>query len=529
MDCATHQQNTHEGHVSHDHQDGLEVTDWKHVKLSLSVKKMQHILGELIKPKQTSKTFSESCRFRRESVVQQGQLIPNLFQLCQIHTSHSTIDPTMSCVDHCFNHAGNSPDTLYNLLKALRPSPSAQPQPTSSHHPTSTPAFTQSPVSVSANTVPGIVHLLNICNIFALSFDVFIAARSSSDANQDSCIDSYLGDCAVDFAGQCSDLVVHSVCRKTCGACESCTDKYSGDCSADFPGMCSDPVIERVCQKTCGTCVNCEDKYYGDCSVDFAGMCSDPTVQIVCQKTCGICARQSSCVDRYHGDCSVDFAGQCGSTVVQGICPKTCGTCVTTIDNVEVAIVVDEVAIVADEVAVVIAVVVAVDINEVAVRVDEVAVMGDEVAASVDEGRRGRREGRRGRRECRRGHINFVVDEVGVRVDEVAVRVDEVDGGSCYSCSGLDCIVNPTVEECRHGFCLTNVTDTDHGRQIARRCATRQECADIVLNAVCHDPDHALFGTLRGVTCQFCCNEPNCNSPPDIRPVAGLTTLHLVG
>ncbi|KAK7487274.1 hypothetical protein BaRGS_00021502 [Batillaria attramentaria] len=98
--------------------------------------------------------------------------------------------------------------------------------------------------------------------------------------------------------------------------------------------------------------------------------------------------------------------------------------------------------------------------------------------------------------------------------------------GSCYSCSGLDCIVNPTEEECPDHQCMTIVDDTEHGREIARRCATQDECDGIELMEVCRDPDHAVFRTFLGVTCQYCCNEWNCNSPPDILPVTGLITYH---
>ncbi|KAK7487289.1 hypothetical protein BaRGS_00021517 [Batillaria attramentaria] len=100
--------------------------------------------------------------------------------------------------------------------------------------------------------------------------------------------------------------------------------------------------------------------------------------------------------------------------------------------------------------------------------------------------------------------------------------------GTCYNCTGLDCFLNPTVLECPDHLCMTIVDDAEV-REIARRCATKPECDAITSNAVCHDPDHARLGTFRGVTCQFCCNEPNCNSPPDIAPGTGLITQHLVG
>ncbi|KAK7095040.1 hypothetical protein V1264_006501 [Littorina saxatilis] len=33
-----------------------------------------------------------------------------------------------------------------------------------------------------------------------------------------------------------------------------CEDLYLGDCSADYAGRCSEPLIHQLCQKTCGLC-----------------------------------------------------------------------------------------------------------------------------------------------------------------------------------------------------------------------------------------------------------------------------------
>ncbi|KAK7487280.1 hypothetical protein BaRGS_00021508 [Batillaria attramentaria] len=97
--------------------------------------------------------------------------------------------------------------------------------------------------------------------------------------------------------------------------------------------------------------------------------------------------------------------------------------------------------------------------------------------------------------------------------------------GTCFSCSGLDCLLNPTKLDCKDGYCMTTVMDTTHGRDIKRECATKRQCDGILLQPTCRQIENKILGA--GVTCAYCCNHPDCNEPPSLIPdAASLITHH---
>ncbi|KAK7487285.1 hypothetical protein BaRGS_00021513 [Batillaria attramentaria] len=100
--------------------------------------------------------------------------------------------------------------------------------------------------------------------------------------------------------------------------------------------------------------------------------------------------------------------------------------------------------------------------------------------------------------------------------------------GICAICSGLDCfIMDPSGKQCpqTQPFCMTSVTDTQHGRDdIIRRCASKADCDAIPLQEKCRHAETILH---MDIICKFCCNQANCNAPPSVIPQAGLITNHV--
>ncbi|KAK7487278.1 hypothetical protein BaRGS_00021506 [Batillaria attramentaria] len=97
--------------------------------------------------------------------------------------------------------------------------------------------------------------------------------------------------------------------------------------------------------------------------------------------------------------------------------------------------------------------------------------------------------------------------------------------GQCADCYGLDCLLSDPSKPCpgEKPFCMTIVQETSHGRDIKRVCADQQDCDSITLTSDCHLVEDKI---LAGVTCEYCCNEPDCNAPPDLVPKKGLMTQH---
>ncbi|KAK7487284.1 hypothetical protein BaRGS_00021512 [Batillaria attramentaria] len=87
--------------------------------------------------------------------------------------------------------------------------------------------------------------------------------------------------------------------------------------------------------------------------------------------------------------------------------------------------------------------------------------------------------------------------------------------------------MDPSGKQCpqTQPFCMTSVTDTQHGRgDIVRRCASKADCDAIVLQETCRHAGEVLH---MDIICKFCCNQANCNAPPSIIPQTGLVTNHV--
>ncbi|KAK7487275.1 hypothetical protein BaRGS_00021503 [Batillaria attramentaria] len=280
--------------------------------------------------------YTSPCRHGHDNIVtcSSGQWACKQNEFCQIHTQN-TGDITMTCT---VSNTSTTSECTDKLLEYFCPTPGdyqqhdchfccpddncvshvsdLQKPPSTS---TTVTSHQESTHKVSQTSLQPSTQRVSVTTLTPPT----TSQTSTTSSSQDSCVDSYAGDCNTDFAGRCSESDVLQICQKTCGTCDCHDMTNHGDCVTRYSGINS---ARHACHNHISSDVTTTINAKNVAHVTRAAYVKIH-IRTSLNDTLGIDFPKavSTAPAVYHG--RVDFAGRCSESEVQKICQKTCGIC----------------------------------------------------------------------------------------------------------------------------------------------------------------------------------------------------------
>ncbi|KAK7487279.1 hypothetical protein BaRGS_00021507 [Batillaria attramentaria] len=297
-----------------------------------------HCIKKLITPPPAANScYTSSCKHGDDiATCSSGQWACSPDEFCQIHTQN-TGDITMTCTvsntsttsectdklleyfchtpgdyqqhdchfccpdDNCVSHVSDlqkppssSTTVTSHQVSTQKVSATTHEQPTSAA--TSQNPSTIQPTTMSQTSLQPSTQRVSVTTLTPPT----TPQTSTTSSSQDSCVDSYAGDCNTDFAGRCSESDVQKICQKTCGTCGTCFSCSGLDCLLNptkqdcQDGYCMTTVMDtthgRDIKRECATKRQCD------------GILLQPTCRQIENKILGVGVTCAYCCN--HPDCN---------------------------------------------------------------------------------------------------------------------------------------------------------------------------------------------------------------------------------